>query len=50
MTDTWADLVWKALHDVNARLILLLEGSLAMATLVAIDLAGGWASARKWRS
>jgi hypothetical protein len=46
MTDVWSDLVWKALNDVNARLILVLPGILAMATLVAVGLAGGWLAGR----
>jgi hypothetical protein len=46
MTDTWTDLVWQALRDVNARLILVLPGILAMATLVAVGLVGGWLAGR----
>ena len=46
MANTWTDLVWKALSDVNARLILILPGVLAMATLAAVGLAVGWVAGR----
>jgi hypothetical protein len=46
MTDTWTDLVWKALHDVDVRLMLILPGILAMTTLFAVGLIGGWLAGR----
>ena len=46
MTDTWTDLVWMALRDVNARLMLVLPTVLAMLTLLAVGLAGGWVAGR----
>src|SRR5262252_3555400 len=42
MTDTWSDLMWTAVHNVTSRLIVILPGLLAMLTLAAIGLGGGW--------
>src|SRR5712692_6121165 len=46
MTDAWGDLVWAAISNLNARLILVGPGVLAMLTLAAVGLAGGWVIAR----
>src|SRR5712692_6056562 len=46
MTDAWGDLVWAAISNLNARLILVGPGILAMLTLAAVGLAGGWVIAR----
>lgn len=46
MTDMWSDLVWTAIHDVTSRLIVILPGLLAMATLAAVGLAVGWVVGR----
>ena len=42
MTDMWSDLVWTAIHNVTSRLIIILPGILAMATLAALGLVVGW--------
>src|SRR5438132_11041165 len=46
MTDAWGDLVWAAISNLNARLALVMSGILAMLTLAAVGLAGGWLTAR----
>ncbi|HEY4912183.1 MAG TPA: hypothetical protein VIJ73_21910, partial [Methylomirabilota bacterium] len=46
MTDAWGDLVWAAISNLNARLALVMPGILAMLTLAAVGLAGGWITAR----
>jgi len=46
MTDAWGDLVWAAISNLNARLALVVPGILAMLTLAAVGLAGGWVTAR----
>lgn len=46
MTDIWSDLVWAALSDLKTRLILVLPGILAMATLAIVGLVGAWIAAR----
>ena len=46
MTDMWSDLVWTAIHNVTSRLIVILPGILAMATLAALGLAVGWVMGR----
>jgi hypothetical protein len=46
MTDAWGDLVWAAISNLNDRLILVAPGVLAMLTLAAVGLAGGWVIAR----
>lgn len=46
MTDAWGDLVWAAISNLNARLALVVPGILAMLTLAAVGLAGGWVIAR----
>ena len=42
MTDTWSDLMWTAVQNVTARLVIILPGLLAILTLSAIGLVGGW--------
>ena len=42
MTDMWSDLMWTAIHNVTARLVIILPGLLAILTLSAIGLVGGW--------
>ena len=49
MTDMWRELVWAALRDLAARLMLVLPGILAMLTLAAVGLVGAWAVARLLR-
>lgn len=46
MTDLWSDLVWTAIHNVTSRLIIILPGILAMATLAVVGLAIGWVVGR----
>ena len=46
MTDMWSDLVWTAIHNVTSRLIIILPGILAMVTLAALGLVGGWVIGR----
>src|SRR5216683_879579 len=46
MTDAWGDLVWAAISNLNVRLALVVPGILAMLTLAAVGLAGGWITAR----
>src|SRR6266850_598968 len=46
MTDAWGDLVWAAISNLNLRLALVVPGILAMLTLAAVGLAGGWVTAR----
>jgi hypothetical protein len=49
MTDRWSDLVWAALRDLAARLVLVLPGILAMLTLIIVGIAGAWVVARLLR-
>lgn len=44
MTETWGDLVWAALGDLQVRVIAVLPAVLAMLTLLAVGLALAWAA------
>ena len=46
MTDMWSDLVWAALRDLGARLMLVLPGILALLTLAVGGLIVAWVIAR----
>jgi mechanosensitive ion channel-like protein len=45
MAETWSDLVWAALQDLNHRLVAVLPSILAMLTLVAVGLVAAWLAA-----
>ncbi|MCI0546542.1 MAG: hypothetical protein L0027_04595 [Candidatus Rokubacteria bacterium] len=45
-TDSWMDLIWLALFDIQVRLLAVLPGVLAMITLAAGGLAVAWLAAR----
>jgi hypothetical protein len=49
MTNMWSDLVWAALRDLAARLVLVLPAILAMLTLTIVGIAGAWVVARLLR-
>jgi hypothetical protein len=44
MTETWGDLVWAALSDLQVRLVAILPAILAMLTLIAVGFALAWAA------
>jgi len=46
MANMWSDLVWGALRDLSARILLVLPGILALITLAAVGLAVAWILAR----
>ncbi len=45
MAETWSDLVWAALQDLNHRLVAVLPSILAMLTLAAVGLVAAWVAA-----
>jgi len=45
MAETWSDLVWAGLRDLNYRLVAVLPSVLAMLTLAAVGLVAAWVAA-----
>jgi hypothetical protein len=45
MAETWSDLVWAALRDLNYRLVAVLPSILAMLTLAVVGLVAAWVAA-----
>jgi len=45
VAETWSDLVWAALQDLNHRLVAVLPSILAMLTLAAVGLVAAWVAA-----